>query len=50
MKRMLVLAAGLAMTLNLAAQDYRSERPSEKNRLFTSESRKCVKHSIAVAT
>lgn len=37
MKRMLVLAAGLVMTLNLAAQDYRSERPSEKNRLFTSE-------------
>ena len=37
MKKMFLLAAGLAMTLNIAAQNYRSERPSERNRLFRSE-------------
>ena len=37
MKKIIALTIGLAMALNLAAQNYRSERPSEGNRLFTSE-------------
>lgn len=37
MKKIIALTIGLAMALNLAAQNYRSERPSESNRLFTSE-------------
>ena len=37
MKKMLLCAAGLAMTLNIAAQNYRSERPTERNRQFRSE-------------
>ena len=37
MKRMLFMAVGLAMCVSLMAQSYRSERPSERNRLFTSE-------------
>ena len=37
MKKIIVLTIGLAMSLSLAAQNYHSERPSEGNRLFTSE-------------
>ena len=37
MKRMFLLMAGLVICFNLAAQEYRSERPSERNRLFTSD-------------
>ena len=37
MKKIIALTIGLAMALNLVAQNYRSERPSEGNRLFTSE-------------
>lgn len=37
MKRMMFLTVSLALTFNLAAQNYRSERPSERNRRFTSE-------------
>lgn len=37
MKKIIALTIGLAMALNIAAQNYRSERPSEGNRLFTSE-------------
>lgn len=37
MKKIIALTIGLAMALNLGAQNYRSERPSEGNRLFTSE-------------
>ena len=37
MKKIIALTIGFAMALNLAAQNYRSERPSEGNRLFTSE-------------
>lgn len=37
MKKIIALTIGLAIALNLAAQNYRSERPSEGNRLFTSE-------------
>ena len=37
MKKIFLLVAGLALANGLMAQNYHSERPSERNRLFTSE-------------
>ena len=37
MKKIFLMIAGLVLANSLMAQNYRSERPTERNRLFTSE-------------